>query len=127
MTGATYDTGALIALDRGDQRMRAVHALLTARGVVPVVPAPVLAEAWRGGPRQANLARVLAVCDIEGLDEEQARRVGVLSGQARHSDIVDVTVVEGAARRGDGIVTSDPADLRRIARAASAEIVIESI
>jgi len=127
VSGATYDTGALIALQRGDRRMRAVHALLTARGVVPVVPAPVLAEAWRGGPRQASLARVLAVCDIEALDEEQARRVGVLSGQARHAHVVDVTVVEGASRRGDGIVTSDPSDLRRIARAASAEIVIEPI
>jgi len=28
------------------------------------VPVPVLAEAWRGGSRQASLARFLALCDL---------------------------------------------------------------
>ena len=127
MRGVTYDTGALLAAGRGDRRMRVLHARLTARGIVPVVPTPVLAQVWREGPRHANLARLLAVCDSEALSEAQARRVGVLAGKARHSDIVDLTVVEGATRRGDGIVTSNARDIEAIARAAGARLVIEHI
>ena len=99
MAGVTYDTGALIAAERNDRRMWALHAGLLAEEVVPVVPAPVLAEAWRGGPRQASLARLLAMCDVEEMSVKQAQDVGVLAGKADHDDIVDVTVVEGATRR----------------------------
>src|SRR5438128_4737805 len=101
MTGVTYDTGALVAAERNDRRMWALHAGFLAEEVVPVVPAPVLAEAWRGGPRQASLARLLALCAVEAMTEVQGREVGVLAGKAAHDDIVDVTVVEGAVRRRD--------------------------
>src|ERR1700688_8398 len=107
MSGVTYDTGALVAAERNDRRMWALHAALLAEGVVPVVPAPVLAEAWRGGSRQASLARLLVLCEVEPMSEEQAREVGVLAGKAAHHDVVDVTVVEGAIRRHDAVVTSD--------------------
>ena len=60
MNGVTYDTGALIASDRNDRRMWALHAGFLALEVSPTVPPPVLAEAWRGGSRQASLARFLA-------------------------------------------------------------------
>src|ERR671937_403157 len=113
MAGVTYDTGALAAAERNDRRMWALHAGFLAEEVVPVVPAPVLAEAWRRGARQASLARLLALCVIESMTEEQARAVGVLAGRAGHDDIVDATVVEGADRRRDGIVTSDPAQKSR--------------
>lgn len=125
--GVTYDTGALLAAERGDRRMWLRHARLLERGITPTVPAPVLAEAWRGGPRAANLARLLVACEIEPLTDDQARRVGELAGRTRQRDIVDLAVVEGAARRGDGILTSDPGDLGTIARAASARLVIEPI
>jgi len=55
--GVTYDTGALVAAERDDRRMWALHMGFIALEVVPVVPAPVVAKAWRGGARQANLAR----------------------------------------------------------------------
>ena len=95
MNGVTYDTGALIAADRNDRRMWALQAGFLALEVSPTVPAPVLAEAWRGGGRQASLARLLALCTTESLTEEQAKSVGTLAARARHDDIVDVTVVEG--------------------------------
>lgn len=120
----TYDTGALLAAERNDRRMWALHAGFLAEEVVPVVPAPVLAEAWRGGSRQASLTRLLASCEVEPMDEEQARRVGVLAGRADHEDIVDVTVAEGAIRRGDAVVTSNEDDIRRIADAARAKLRI---
>lgn len=125
--GATYDTGALIAADRNDRAMWALHAGFLAEEVVPTVPAPVLAEAWRGGSRQANLARFLALCVIEDMDADQAKAVGVLAGRADHDDVVDVTVVEGAIRRRDAIVTSNPTHVRAIADAVRARLNIETV
>lgn len=127
MPGVTYDTGALLAAERNDRRLWALHAGFLAEEVVPTVPAPVLAEAWRGGARQASLSRLLALCDVEPLSEEQARKVGVLAGKAAHDDIVDVTVVEGAVRRRDAVVTSNESHIRAIAGSARARLRIESI
>lgn len=128
MAGVTYDTGALIAAERNDRRMWALHVGFLAEEVVPVVPAPVLAEAWRGGPRQASLVRLLAGCEVEDLTAERARLVGELAGRANVSDIVDVSVVEGAIRRGgDVVVTSNDSDIGHIADAARRRVQIESV
>ena len=128
MAGVTYDTGALLASERNDRRMWALHLGLLAEEVTPTVPAPVLAEAWRGGPRQASMARMLSGCRTEPMDGEQARRVGELAGRSRHDDVVDVTVVEGAARRGDdAVVTSNADHIRQVAAAARARLRIESV
>lgn len=128
MAGVTYDTGALIAGERNDRRMWALHMAFIAEEVIPVVPAPVLAEAWRGGPRQASLARMMAGCEVEPMTADQARRVGELAGRANHDDVVDTAVVEGAVRRDDDvIVTSNESHLRRIADAARQLIRIEAV
>lgn len=127
MNGVTYDTGALVAGERNDRRMWALHAGFLAEEVAPVVPVPVLAEAWRGGARQASLSRLLAMCDTEPMSEEHARRVGILAGEAEHDDIVDVTVVEGAIRRRDAVVTSNEEHIRRVADAARVRLRIERI
>lgn len=123
--GVTYDTGALIAADRGERRMWARHRALLTRREVPVVPAPVLAQSWRGSPRQAQLARLLIGCDVEVLDDSQARAVGLLAARAASTDIVDVAVVEGALRRYDLVVSSDPGDLQAIASAAGTSLEID--
>ena len=127
MGGVTYDTGALIAAERNDRRMWALHAGFMAEEVSPCVPAPVLAEAWRGGTRQANVVRLLAMCEVEPMSEDQARNVGVLAGRSNHDDVVDVTVVEGAVRRGDAIVTSNRQHIARIGRAAGIKTRIEDV
>jgi predicted nucleic acid-binding protein len=127
VAGVTYDTGALVAAERNDRRMWALHAGFLAEEVVPTVPAPVLAEAWRGGPRQASLSRLLAMCDVEPMTESQARAVGELVGRSGHQDVVDVAVIEGARRRGESVVTSDPRDLQRLAETARAKILIQAI
>jgi len=115
--GITYDAGALIAAERGERRIWARHKALLLRRQVPVVPAPVVAQCWRGTSRQANLARILAGCRIEPLDDIQARATGVLAGRAQVADIVDACVVESALRRRDVVITSDPGDLNVIAAA----------
>lgn len=127
MPGVTYDTGALVAGERNERRMWALHAGFLAEEVVPTVPAPVLAEAWRGGTRQASLSRLLAMCEVESMNEEQARRVGALAGKARHDDVVDVCVVEGALRRHDTVVTSNESDIRKISKATSSTLRIVAV
>ena len=115
--GVTYDTGALLAGERNDRAMWALHKGILAEDVVPVVPATVLAQAWRGGRRQQNLVRLLKACRIDELDDEAARRAGTLLGRAGGADVVDASVVDGAIRRGDGIVTSDRNDILHLAQA----------
>jgi hypothetical protein len=122
--GVTYDTGALVAAERNSRRMWALHTGYLDEEVVPMIPAPVLAQAWRGGPRQASLARMLRMCDIEPMSEELARSAGLLAGAAGHDDVVDVTVVEGAIRRGDAVVTSDTGDIREVAAKAGIAVRI---
>jgi hypothetical protein len=127
MGGVTYDTGALVAAERDNRQMWALHAGYLAEEVIPMVPAPVLAEAWRGGSRQASLSRLLRMCDIEPMSEDLARNVGVLAGKSGHNDVVGVSVVEGAVRRGDAVVTSNATHIRMIAEAAGARLRIESV
>lgn len=62
--GLTYDTGALIAAERDDRLMWALHRATLGRGITPTVPAGVLAEAWRGGP-QPRLSSLLKGCHVE--------------------------------------------------------------
>ena len=128
MAGVVYDTGALIAGERNDRRMWALHVGFLAEEVLPTVPAPVVAEAWRGGSRQAGLARMLAGCEIEAMSPEQARRVGELAGQSGHDDVVDVTVGEGAVRRGDVVVvTSNKQHIATVVETAGGRLRIESV
>jgi len=97
MNGVTYDTGALIAADRNDRRMWALHA------------------------------GFLALCTTEPLTDEQAKAVGAFAARSAHGDIVDVAVVEGALRRHDAVVTSSPTHIRKIADAVRARLTIETV
>jgi hypothetical protein len=85
----------------------------------------VLAQCWRGTPRHALLARILTVCRIEPLDDIQARATGTFADRARTTDIVDACVVEGAMRRRDLVISSDPGDLRDIATAIGGHLEID--
>jgi len=124
--GTTYDAGALIAGERGDRRIWALHRRLLERGDVPIVPSGVLGQGWRGGP-QAQMSRLLAGCRIEELNEVRARSAGAACGAAGTSDLVDASVVVGAAARGDLIVTSDAGDLQRLRDALDVEVELLKI
>src|SRR5215472_12015230 len=124
MSGVTYDSGALIAAERDSRRMWSIHAGYLDEEVVPLVPAPVLAQAWRGGPRQAHLSRLLRMCEVEPMSEQLARSIGALAGKSGHDDVVDVAVAEGAIRRGDAVVTSDAGHIRKIAQVAGTHLRI---
>ncbi len=126
MSGLTYDTGALIAGERSDRLLWALHRAALVRGVAPTVPAGVLAEAWRGGP-QHHLSRLLKGCRPEPLGEAQARAVGVLIGRSDVHDTVDAAVVEGALRRDDAVVTSNRTHIERLAAAADRRLAIHDV
>jgi hypothetical protein len=86
----------------------------------------VVAQSWRGSARQVQLARLLAGCDVEVMDDGQARAVGALAARAGTTDIVDACVVEGALRRRDLVVSSDPDDLQSIASATGHRLGIDN-
>ena len=71
------------------------------------------------------MARLLMGCDVEALDDEQARAVGSLATRAQTTDIVDACVTEGALRRHDVVVSSDVDDLKVIAAAVNRRIEVE--
>ncbi len=126
MAGITYDTGALIAAERNNRRVWALHRRSMERGIMPTVPAGVLGQAWRGGP-QAQMSRMLAGCRIEVLDERRARSAGAACAIAGTADVVDAAVVVGGAARDDLVVTSDGADLRHLRDALGVELKLEVI
>jgi hypothetical protein len=124
--GVTYDTGALIAAERNVRGMWALHRRALERGQRPVVPAGVLGQAWRGGP-QAALSRLLKGCLVEDLTEQRARLAGTTCARAGTTDVVDASVVTGAAARQDLVVTSDPDDLRQLIRASGTSVDLHVI
>lgn len=126
MNGITYDTGALIAAEKGDRRFWAMHYWAAATKEYPTVPAGVLAEAWRGS-KNAQIARVLKTCRIEDLDQQQAKEVGLLIGASELNDPVDVSVAEGAIRRGDSVLTSNRTHIEQVAHAAGKQLDILDI
>ncbi len=96
--------------------MRALLRRAIERRSVVAVPAGVVAQAWRGGPRQARIARLLAdpVTAVPALDDPTARAVGLLCGRSGHPDVVDVHVALHARGHGAAVVTSDPDHLRAV-------------
>jgi hypothetical protein len=112
------DAGALLAIDRRD---RWVGALLRVaqQERIPVRTSPaVVAQVWRHGARQAQLARVLAGVAVPPLDLDTGKRLGALLGTTGSSDVVDAHVAS-LARAGDQVLTSDPDDLRNLLDALS--------
>lgn len=110
MSGSTYDTGVLIAGERNDRLVWAIHRRLLEQGISPSVPSTVLAQAWRGGP-QALLSRLLVGCEVRSFTEMHARECGRLLARSTSSDVVDASAVVIARERGDIVLTSDPDDL----------------
>jgi hypothetical protein len=121
-TGLTLDSGALIAADKGTARWRAIWKEEAERGGLVTVPAAVLAQVWRGN--SPRIALLLQACEIEILDEWAAKNVGALLAKSRTTDVVDATVVLGAAARGDRIVTSDPEDIERLIAATGIKLSV---
>jgi hypothetical protein len=107
------DAGALIGIERGDRRVAGLIELGRRAGANLVTVAPVVAQAWRGGARQARLARWLPMIDIRVTGLHEAKAAGELMGGAGTSDAVDALLTL-AAMPGDQLLTSDPDDLKAL-------------
>ena len=112
---------------------RARLAELRARGEwPPLVPTVVLTEALSGDHRRDyHENRLLRTCDVQIVDEALARDAATLRAkvQARRTpSAVDAIVVAIADQAGGGIVlSSDPGDLRALARHTRNPVRIESV
>jgi hypothetical protein len=109
-----FDAGALIGLERGSEMMVALAEYAEKRGDGAVIPASVLGQAWRGGPKAARLAKLLEVAEVDSLDEGRAKEIGMRLGARGRRDVVDAHVVCCAIEREAVIVTSDPGDMEAL-------------
>lgn len=116
----TFDAGGLIAVERGDTEIRALIRVLVEAGTPILIPAPVVAEVWRGGAgRQARLARFLNAGvrsgDIQIIDVtfEAAKEVGMILARAPMS-VADAAVCHSALSARGPVVTSDPSDIQQV-------------
>lgn len=114
MATLTFDTGVLIALSRGDKRMRAVLVAAHERRTVITVPAVVVAEWWRVDRRRSRL--ILERVDVEPVGERLAKIAGEALAPVPGATAIDAIVMASAAQRGDAVLTSDVEDLDRLRR-----------
>lgn len=121
MRAIVYDTGALLAAERGNPDFLALHDEVTRARIRPAVPVVVLAKAWRGGP-QHQISRVLKGCDVLPDDQRVGRAAGVACAACGTADVVDAIVIVTAVQNQAPVVTSDPGDLGRIADALGVKI-----
>ena len=126
MSPVVYDAAVLVAADRNERRTWAEHKVRLELGVVPLVPAAVVAEVSRS-PQQAQLRRFLTGCAVAPLGETEAHEAGRLLGLTKTTDVVDAVVVTTALRQKGMILTSDPDDIARLVRAAGREVAVVAI
>jgi hypothetical protein len=125
--GVVYDAAVLIGADREDRRVWTDHLALLKDGIVPLVPAAVLAQVSRVRSRQVQLARFLRGCIVTPLDEESAHASGRLLGASRTADVVDASVVALAVRSRARIVTGDPEDIEALVTVSGVELEVTTM
>jgi predicted nucleic acid-binding protein len=104
----------LIALERRKASALAVLRACRISRARITIPAAVVAEWWRG-----EHPSMLEIGTLEPLSPELARRAGELLARTGRSNTVDAIVIASASQREDIVVTSDPDDLRELARLVS--------
>lgn len=113
VSGLTFDTGVLIALERRAQRAWNVYRAAREAKVRITVPSVVLAEWWRGRTDAREHVRSGVV--IEWLSDQLAEAAGEALASVPSATTIDAIVMASAASRGDVVLTSDVDDLTRLA------------
>ena len=126
MNKVLYDAAVLVAADRNERRAWLEHKVRLEFGVLPLVPAPVVAQVSRS-PQQAQLRRFLAGCAVVPLGETEAHEAGRLLGKARTTDVVDAVVVVVASREKAMILTSDRDDIERLVTASGRHLTVVAV
>ena len=126
MSAVVYDAAVLVAADRNERRAWAEHKARLEFGVIPLVPAPVVAQVSRS-PRQAQLRRFLTGCVVVPLGESEAHEAGRLLGLTRTADVVDAVVVTTALRQKAMILTGDRIDMERLVSASGHAVAVVAV
>jgi uncharacterized protein HemY len=100
--GLTFDTGALIALERRRLRMRKVQELAHDARRTITVPAAVLTEWWR--KKHDARESILASLRLEPLHDALARLAGEALASTGRANAIDAIVMASAAQRGDVVL-----------------------
>jgi predicted nucleic acid-binding protein len=127
--GLTFDTGALIGLERSRHRMRKVYDTAITHDVRITVSTVVVAEWWRAGMKEKERAQILRSVSVEPVSDYVARLAGVALTVLATAQTIDAIVMASACQRANEIVyTSDPKDLEALRDAVPqfAAIRIES-
>ena len=109
------DAGAWVAVDKRDRTVGAMLRVLQRDEVPVLTSAGAVAQVWRDGRRQANLARVLLGVDVLPLDDVRAKKVGELLRENRTDDIVDAHVAL-LVQPDDHVLTSDEPGIKALLR-----------
>ncbi len=104
----TFDTGALIALERRKERAMKVYRHAKDAGFVVATPNVTVAEWWRGRTdrRDAMFAGLL----VEAPSDGTVKLAGVALGKVRKATTIDAIVAAFAAQRTGILYTSDVDD-----------------
>jgi predicted nucleic acid-binding protein len=112
--GLTFDTGALIGLERRRHAIRKVFATAIENDVPIVVPTVAIAEWWRRGAHEKDRTAILRAVRVEALGMHVARLAGIAVGLVPGAGTIDAIVMASASLRGDTVYTSDLDDLARL-------------
>lgn len=126
MAALVLDTGALIAVERGDRETAALLHLAATDGVEVITSSACVAQAWRNPARQARLSRTLDGCVERALDSEQSRLSGIALARSNTTDVPDAALCV-SVRSGDTVLTSDPSDITRILEALGTRALIRRV
>lgn len=115
VVGLTFDTGALIGLERSRHRMRKVFDAAVTHDIRITVPAVVVAEWWRQGRKEKERAQLLRAVLVEPISDHVARLAGVALSLVPSARTIDALVMASACQRANEVVyTSDLSDLEAL-------------
>ncbi|MGH2911034.1 MAG: hypothetical protein ACRDJ3_01015 [Solirubrobacteraceae bacterium] len=126
MAALVFDSGALIALERGDRAVAVLLATAVRSGAEAVTSTACVAQVWRNPARQARLTRALVGFVEQDLDRARARDCGSLLAHSGTNDVVDASV-SLLARDGDTVLTSDPHDIARLLKARGIHAQVRAV
>lgn len=108
------DAGALIGFERGSRVLAVMIEQIHELDGETIIPASALAQVWRGGPKSARLAQLIGGSNVDTLDEDRAKKVGVRLGARGGSDVTDAHVACCAVERQAIVATSDRDDIEAL-------------
>lgn len=109
------DAGVLVSVDRLEVAAGSLSRLSDQGDEALHTSEAVVAQVWRGGARQAVLARFLRALEVHPLHD--GRAVGRLLRASGTSDVVDAHVALLAEELDDDILTGDVDDMTQLVAA----------